>query len=281
MTLVNALSEHDPQAPAPLTGAYLEDVRVAGLTLLYRLLFVLYAEDRNLLPVRDVRYDDYALRRIRESVRDRIDANDIFSRTQGRYHRDLKELSIAIHAGDESVGLPPYNGGLFDPTLHPVLNRVTIPDADFAGIVDALSRRLEGEQRKWINYRDLSVQQLGSIYEQFLEHEVTLDNEGRITIRPNVFARRASGSYYTHEDLVTLIIERAVGPLLKELIDTFEHKVACQSLIEAGFELSELIYESRIRVLCFSQSPHPRRIHALLSNQHSAGSRIPQRTQTL
>ena len=67
--LVRALSEHDPQAPVPLTGAYLEEVRVAALTLLYRLLFVLYAEDRNLLPVRDRRYDDYALRQIRLDVR--------------------------------------------------------------------------------------------------------------------------------------------------------------------------------------------------------------------
>ena len=47
-------------AAAP--DARLSEVREAALILLYRLLFILYAEDRDLLPVRDERYDDYALR---------------------------------------------------------------------------------------------------------------------------------------------------------------------------------------------------------------------------
>ena len=42
--------------------APLAEVREAALILLYRLLFILYAEDRDLLPVRDNRYDDYGLR---------------------------------------------------------------------------------------------------------------------------------------------------------------------------------------------------------------------------
>ena len=224
--VVRALANFDPNRETPLTTSYLEEVRVAALTLLYRILFVLYAEDRNLLPVRDSRYDDYALRRVRERVRDRIDANDVFSSSQGRFHSALNELFNAIHTGDESLGLPPYNGGLFDPDQHVLLERVTIPDSEFALIVDALSRRVEGDQRKWINFRDLSVQQLGSIYERLLEFSVAIDDDGNISIRPNVFARRTSGSYYTHDDLVSLIIERAVRPLLEELTVAFERRSA-------------------------------------------------------
>ena len=48
--LVRALAEAETEAPLP-------EVRDAALVLLYRLLFVLYAEDRDLLPVRDSRYD--------------------------------------------------------------------------------------------------------------------------------------------------------------------------------------------------------------------------------
>ena len=222
--LVRALAGNDPDAPHPLTDAYLEEVRVAALTLLYRLLFVLHAEDRNLLPVRDDRYDDYALRRVRESVRDRIDQNDVLSDAQGRYHSDLKDLFNAIQAGDESIGVPPYNGGLFEPTEHPILERVTVPDAAFAPIVDGLSRRVENDELRWINYRDLSVQQLGSIYERLLEYEAVLDPDGEIEIRLNTFARKGSGSYYTHQDLVDLIIRRTVGPLLDERRTEFEAK---------------------------------------------------------
>lgn len=221
--LIRTLAAKDPAAPSPLTPAYLEEARLAALTFLYRLLFVFYAEDRNLLPVKDSRYDDYALRRVREDVRRRADINDVFSASQGRYYDDLKGLFAAIHSGDESLSLPPYNGGLFDPVHHPILARTTIPDAKFAPIVDALSRREEGSEYKWINYRDLSVQHLGWIYERLLEFAAVLDPEAEsgIAIRPNIFARKGSGGYYTHQDLVTLIIRRTVGPLVDERRDAF------------------------------------------------------------
>jgi hypothetical protein len=64
---------------------------------------------------------------------------------------------------------------------------------------------------------------VGSIYERLLEHNVVL-HEGRLDIRPSPFARKTSGSYYTHDDLVGLIIERAIGPLLDERWQAFEKR---------------------------------------------------------
>ena len=67
--LARAIAAAAPAAPLP-------EVREAALILLYRLLFILYAEDRDLLPVPDARYDDYALREkvvIRKKRRSRID----------------------------------------------------------------------------------------------------------------------------------------------------------------------------------------------------------------
>ena len=50
-------------------GGELPTVREAALIFLYRLLFILYAEDRGLLPVNDPRYDDYGLRqRVRQNI---------------------------------------------------------------------------------------------------------------------------------------------------------------------------------------------------------------------
>ncbi len=70
-------------AAAPSTP--LQEVREAALILLYRLLFILYAEDRDLLPVRDSRYDDYGLReRVRGDVGQRKDRNDTFANRAGR-----------------------------------------------------------------------------------------------------------------------------------------------------------------------------------------------------
>ena len=201
---------------APLT-----DVREAALVLLYRLLFMLYAEDRDLLPVRDSRYDDYALReKVRGDVGRRKNAGDVFSENAAVYWSLIDSLSRAIDQGDASIGLPPYNGGLFDRRRTPLLERIRLGDAVMAGVIDALSFEQAPEGRRYINYRDLGVQQLGSIYERLLEQEIVRDGDG-IIVRPNIFARKDSGSYYTPDDLVGLIIEETVEPLARARTEAF------------------------------------------------------------
>ena len=206
--LARAIAEAAPDAPLP-------EVRDAALILLYRLLFILYAEDRSLLPVRDARYDDYGLReKVRDDIRQRKDRDDTFSTTAARYWAAIDELCRAIDQGDASIGLPPYNGGLFDRERTPLLARIRLGDQVMADVIDVLSFEKTDQGRRYINYRDLSVQQLGSIYERLLEHEIVREHD-QIFIRPNVFARKASGSYYTPADLVGLILKETVGPLVE------------------------------------------------------------------
>jgi hypothetical protein len=278
--LADALVRYD-RARGPLTPARLAEARDAALTLLYRLLFVLYAEDRDLLPVRDPRYDDYSLRRVvRDRVAERIDRGDAFGARVGPIYDHCRMLFRVIDEGDPAIGIPPYNGGLFDPGRHPLLDRATLPDAVFAPLIDGLSRRAEGGRMLNIHYRDLSVQQLGSIYERLLEFELeavedphppdtltltlpslragplplpqagegmksapmnpspaprerggAAQREGEglappppaplVRVAPNAFARKTSGSYYTPESLVRLILERTLRPLLEERVQAF------------------------------------------------------------
>jgi hypothetical protein len=211
-------------AAAPDAG--LQEVREAALILLYRLLFILYAEDRDLLPVREARYEEYGLReKVRADIGRRKDRNDTFSDTAARYWSVVEDLCRAIDVGDKSIGLPPYNGGLFDVKKTPLLAKIRLGDSVMAVVIDALSFEHTPEGRKYINYRDLSVQQLGSIYERLLEHEVTREG-GNVIIRPNVFARKGSGSYYTPDDLVGLIIRETINPLIETRMAAFSAKLA-------------------------------------------------------
>jgi hypothetical protein len=84
-----------------------------------------------------------------------------------------------------------------------------------------LSYERSSGERRYINYRDLSVQQLGSIYERLLEFEIVRDDAGVLAVRPNLFARKNSGSYYTPDELVGLILDQTLEPLIKERLDTF------------------------------------------------------------
>jgi hypothetical protein len=206
--LTTAVAEASPQTP-------LEEVRDASLVLLYRLLFLLYAEDRDLLPVNSDGYDDYALRPKRLEVGDRMGRGDAFSVTASQIWGRIADLSRIVDRGDASIGIPPYNGGLFAPANTPLLDQIRLPDSVLAPVIDKLSFERQGSDRRYINYRDLTVQQLGSIYERLLEHEVVRE-DGVIAVRPNAFARKSSGSYYTPDELVTLILEKTLEPLFTD-----------------------------------------------------------------
>ena len=214
------------QAVADATDKSLAEVREAALIFLYRLLFVLYAEDRGLLPVNDSRYDDYGLRKpVRDHIARRMADKDTFSATASIYYNHLMSLFRLIDKGDPSIGLPPYNGGLFASETAPLLEEARLPDNAIAPLIYDLSHTTSGE-RRFVNYRDMSVQQLGSIYERLLEHEPVRDEDGKIVIRPNPYARKDSGSFFTPQELVDLIVERTLKPLAEERLKAFEDKAA-------------------------------------------------------
>src|SRR3546814_17922438 len=97
------------------------------------------------------------------------------------YWARLDGVFQAISRGDDGLGIPAYNGGLFDPGAAPLLARVQLSDAVVADVLFRLSHIDLGDGRppKYINYRDLSVQQLGSVYERI--------QIGRASCRERVF----------------------------------------------------------------------------------------------
>ena len=215
------------QALADATDQPMPRIREAALIFLYRLLFVLYAEDRGLLPVDDSRYDDYGLRkRVRDDVAQRVARQDTFSGAASSYYDHLDTLFRLIDRGDPSIGLPPYNGGLFTAAAAPLLNQVRLSDAVIAPIVHDLSHTQTEGQPGYVNYRDMSVQQLGSIYERLLEQEPVRGPDGQVRIRPNPYARKDSGSFYTPQDLVDLIVDQTLKPLVDERLAAFEARAA-------------------------------------------------------
>jgi hypothetical protein len=205
---------------ADLPAAPLRDVRDAALVLLYRLLFILYAEDRLLLPAGDPRYEPVGLGGIRADIGARRSRGEAFSATAVCYWTTVGRLCCAISAGDPALGLPPHGGGLFDPRRTPLLTKISLGDAVMADVIDALSVEVTPQARRAIDYRAISVEDLGSVYEQLLELELVGDGAA-IAVRPDVSARRTSGSYYTPGDLVALIIRETVGPLVAERMAAF------------------------------------------------------------
>ncbi len=196
-------------------------MRQSALVLLYRLLFVVYAEDRDLLPDRNGPYRDLSLTTMRLDIAERKAQARAFSATAVTYWPRLVAIFKAISEGDNTFGIPPYNGGLFAKETAPLLERARLPDAIVANLVFGLSHREEDGRPRYINYRDLSVQQLGSVYERTLEYGLTVADDGRVVVDADDTRRHQSGSYYTPDSLVMLIIEKTVGPLIEERLERF------------------------------------------------------------
>ncbi|MBV8610346.1 MAG: hypothetical protein JO034_23165, partial [Singulisphaera sp.] len=108
------------------TEGELADVFEATLTLLFRLLFLLYAESRDLLPIREATYGAASLKRIKEEIAERagVALGDVLderlgkaysARETGLYDR-LARLFEAMDKGDPVLNVPTYNGGLFNTT---------------------------------------------------------------------------------------------------------------------------------------------------------------------
>ena len=196
-------------------------VQESALTLLYRLLFLMYAEDRRMLPTEHPAYSTISLRTLRQDLLRRMQANPVFLRTFTYWPR-LQELFRRIDAGEPDAGLPPYNGGLFNLAQPELLAQAQLPDESVARIINDLgAAAVNGApDQTLVNFRDLSVRELGTLYESLLERRPVIRN-GQVSAQLQPYARKDSGSYYTPPELVQLIVEQALGPLVAERATRF------------------------------------------------------------
>lgn len=182
-----------------------------ALVLLYRLLFCLHAEARQLLPLGNVHYDSYSLRQNAVAVARDRDRGRVFSAQSDDLYNDLRGLFRIVDRGDNALGVNEYNGGLFAARAHPWLEGRFVPDSLLAPALDKLYR-VGGEM---VDYRDLSIRHLGTIYEKLLAYRLEPAAE-MLTLVEDPARRRLTGSYFTPEEVVDAIVQRALDPLLAQ-----------------------------------------------------------------
>lgn len=211
-----------------------------ALVLLYRLLFVLNAEARGLLPTepRDPASDEFfqafGLAMVRQELAapggERKYASDYTSGLMERL-RGLFALINGVQVSsvgpdkNEALGIPRYNGGLFDPERYPLLERWSIADRELAEVIRRLAFRTERDGAKdgspsSIDYLNLGERHLGSIYEGLLEHRLApAEGDGALAVRliNDKGERKTAGAYYTPQDWVSYIVEGTLRPILDRL----------------------------------------------------------------
>lgn len=191
------------------------------LRLVYRLIFLMVAEDRNLLhsaeaklEARKLYAEGYSLAALR--------AQCVRAATWDKHHDRYEGIKIifrALRHGQAALGLPAL-GGLFGAGMLPHLETARLRNRAFMEALYRLSWLSDKTGMVPVNWRAMETEELGSVYESLLELQPQLGNDGRTFLFASEAAeqkgnqRKSTGSYYTPDNLVQALLDTALDPVL-------------------------------------------------------------------
>lgn len=206
----------------PLVPPVIEEVFERAVELLYRLLLLFYAEARGKLPPSgaDASTDSLDLLRAELAEIGGNDEAEVAERLRAAFSRGKRRLADRVQRLFAPLNSVAVSGRDNSP-------RPQVADDCVAIAIDGLSRRWSGASRQaeWIDYRRMSVRELGAIYERLLECRL----ETPATDQPVVVCRakdkrrrKAGGCFYTPEAIVRQIVEISAGVALDEKLAAIE-----------------------------------------------------------
>lgn len=191
------------------------------LRLVYRLIFLMVAEDRNLLhpekakpDARKLYAEGYSLAALR--------AQCYRAASWDKHHDRYEGIKIVFHAlanGQEALALPAL-GGLFSGDKLPHLETARLRNRAFMEALYRLSWLDQKTGMVPVNWRAMETEELGSVYESLLELQPQLGDDGKTLIFASEAAeqkgnqRKTTGSYYTPDSLVQALLDTALDPVL-------------------------------------------------------------------
>ncbi len=208
-------------AEAPGRRADLQACYADALTAVYRTLFLLFAEARQLVPMwHPVYRRGYSI----EALRTRLAE----SRPPRGTWAALQAIARLAHAGAEAGDLrvTPFNGRLFAPARAPLLDHLALDDGRVARALDALcfTRAALDGGRQRIAYAELGVEELGSVYESLLDLEPVARTARTpretlaapaVHLRPSASAaRKTTGTFYTPRAIADALVRDTLAPLV-------------------------------------------------------------------
>lgn len=178
--LVQALSEAALSAEDDPLPEDRGQVYEAAVTVMMRVVFLLFAEERGLLPQGELFSLGYGISEELDALDTRVreESAEALDNTYLTWHR-LLATSLALYQGAsfEDVRLPSYGGSLFDPGRFPFLTArgrsgglaITVSDRVMLEVLRAVQvAKIKGQPARRISFRDIDVEQIGYIYEGLL-----------------------------------------------------------------------------------------------------------------
>lgn len=210
--LVGAFASARGRGRPSRDAAALQTIYEESLIVIYRILFLLFAEARGLVPRwHPVYRESYTI----ESLRTPVERS---ARPRGIWE-SLQAIARLAHRGCRAgtLRVPPFNGRLFSPTLAPLAEAALLDDGEVGKALLSLTTRTSRNGRERIAYADLGVEQLGGVYERILDFEPAWAGSGarQLTLVP-AERRKATGSFYTPRPLTEYLVRRTLAPLVRD-----------------------------------------------------------------
>ena len=180
-----------------------------ALVVIYRVLFLLFAEARGLVPVWHPTYrDGYTIEALRPSI-------ETLPRPRGVWEA-LQAIARLAHRGCRAgpLRVPPFNGRLFSPAHAPLADALLLDDSAVRDALLALTTMASAEGRHRIAYADLGVEHLGGVYERILDFDVAQPAAGGPCVLVKGGRRKSSGTFYTPRPLTEFVVRRTLAPLV-------------------------------------------------------------------
>ncbi len=195
-------------------AASLSSLFEQSLTIVYRILFLLFAEARRLVPTWHAVYRDaYSIETLREI------AEDPGPHAVVGLWETLRAISRLAHRGCRagSLVVTPFNGRLFSPARTPLGESDRLDDRVARQVIVALSTQDAGagRNRARIAYRDLGVEQLGAVYETVLDYQPRIERTPVVRLEKGSGRRKATGTFYTPHALTGYLVRRTLHPLVE------------------------------------------------------------------
>lgn len=192
--------------------ARVDDLFDESLIVVYRILFLLFAEARGLVPRwHPVYRNAYTIESLRTPAETR-------ARPRGLWE-SIQAIARLAHRGCHAGALrvPPFNGRLFSPVHAPLADALPLDDGAVREALVALTTVSSRSGMRRIAYADLGVEQLGGVYERILDFEPAIT----LAPRPSVSLvraerRKATGSFYTPRSLTEYLVRRTLAPLVRD-----------------------------------------------------------------
>ena len=173
-----------------LTATAPDQIYVGLLTVLLRLVFLLYAEDRDVMPRTSLYVQNYSVHGMFEKLRADFERYpDTIDQRYGAWAR-LLALFRAVYAGSKhpQLEMTPRKGFLFDPERYPFLEGRAGKLQGLPLLADGVIFRvlrnlliLKGER---LSYRTLDVEQIGSVYERMMGFKIELTEGTTVALKP-------------------------------------------------------------------------------------------------